>query len=204
MGTTSILAGQLSDKIQPKLLLILGLLVLTYVSFLFSAIDVWTTTGTLLGLIIFRRLAQAFCHSPLTTATLRGVPEDEVRMASGLFSLHRTLAGTVGTAVSVTLLEHREDLHTLLLSQRQTLYPLGTQVAVETIRGVLAQDGNMDGILAQKTTAVLRQMLSAEAGLAAYQNLFFIFAILTLFSVIPMLLMRDAKALPHAKMATGE
>ncbi|MBI3325914.1 MAG: MFS transporter [Nitrospinae bacterium] len=204
MGTTSILAGQLSDKMPPKFLLILGLLVLTYVSCLFSALDVWATTGTLLGLIILRRLAQAFCHSPLTTATLRGIPEDQVRMASGLFSLHRTLAGTVATAVAVTLLEHREAVHTDLLSQQQTLYPLGTQVAVETIRGVLAQDGHMDGILAQKTAGVLRQLLSAEAGLAAYQDLFFIFALLTLFSLIPVLLMQGGKTRPHAKVAKGE
>ncbi|MGH8056299.1 MAG: DHA2 family efflux MFS transporter permease subunit [Candidatus Entotheonellia bacterium] len=204
MGATSILAGRLSDKMQPKLLLILGLVVLTYVSFLFSAIDVWATTGMLLGLIIFRRVAQAFCHSPLTTATLRGIPEDQVRMASGLFSLHRTLAGTVATAVTATLLEHREAVHTDLLSQQQTLYPLGTQVAVETIRGVFARDGNMDGILAQKTAGVLRQMLSAEAGLAAYQDLFFIFAVLTLLSLIPVLLMQGGKARPHAKVAEGE
>jgi len=62
----------------------------------------------------------------------------------------------------------------------------------------------MDGILAQKTAGVLRQLLSAEAGLAAYQDLFFIFAVLTLFSVIPVLLMQGGKARPHAKVATGE
>ena len=33
MGITSILAGRLSDKIQPKLLLMIGLVGLTYVSF---------------------------------------------------------------------------------------------------------------------------------------------------------------------------
>ena len=125
-------------------------------------------------------------------------------MASGLFSLHRTLAGTVATAVAATLLEHREAVHTLLLSQRQPLYPLGTQIAEETIRSMLAQDGNTDGVLAQKTAGVLRQVLSAEAGLAAYQDLFFIFAVLTLFSVIPVLLMQDGKALLRAKGAQGK
>ena len=45
MGITSILAGRLSDNIQPKLLLIIGLLGLTYVSFKFCGLDVWATTG---------------------------------------------------------------------------------------------------------------------------------------------------------------
>jgi len=193
MGVTSIATGRLSDKIQPKFLLIVGLLGLTYVSFQFCTIDVWATSGVLLGLTILRRAAQAFCHSPLTSSTLRGIPEDEVRMASGLFNLHRTLAGAVGVALTATLMDYLEDVHTLLFSERQALYPLGTQVATETIRDVLIQDGHAKEGLAQMTTAVLHQMLGEEAALAGYQDLFFIFAALTLFSIVPVLLMRGGK-----------
>jgi EmrB/QacA subfamily drug resistance transporter len=193
MGTTSIIAGRLSDKIQPKLLLALGILMLTYVSFQFCSLDVWATTGTILGLIILRRGAQAFCHSPLTSATMRAVPEDQVRMASGLFNVHRTLAGAMGVALTATLMDYREDVHTLILSQRQGLYPLGTEVATEAIRGELMYDGARDEVLAQKTTAVLRQKLSDEAALAGYHDLFYMFAVLALFSLIPVAFMRGGK-----------
>lgn len=193
MGVTSILAGRLSDKIQPKLLLALGLLVLTYVSFQFCAIDAWATGALLLGLIIVRRAAQAFCHSPLTSATLRSIPEEQIRMASGLFNLHRTLAGAVGVAVTATLMDYREDVHSLLLSERQALYPLGTQVATETIREVLQQDGQINEGLAQMTSAVLRQKLTEEAALAGYQDLFFMFAVLALVSLVPVLFLRGGK-----------
>ena len=80
-------------------------------------------------------------------------------------------------------------MHTLLLSERQALYSLGTQVATKTIRDVLVQDGDVQEGLAQMTAAVLRQMLGEEAALAGYQGLFFIFAALTLFSLVPVLLM---------------
>jgi EmrB/QacA subfamily drug resistance transporter len=200
MGTTSIIAGRLSDKIQPKLLLALGLLMLTYVSFQFCGLDVWATTGVLLGLIVLRRGAQAFCHSPLTSSTLRGVPEDQVHMASGLFSLHRTLAGAVGVAVTATLMDYREDVHTLILSQRQALYPLGTEVATDAIREVLVQDGERDGGLVQKTAGILRQKLSEEAALAGYHDLFFMFAALTLFSLVPVMLMRGGKPVLPVKV----
>jgi MFS family permease len=201
MGVTSILAGRLSDKIHPTPLLVAGLLMLTYVSFQFCGINIWATTGVLLGLIVLRRTAQAFCHSPLTTASMRGVPEDQVHMAAGLFNVHRTLAGAVGVAVTATLMDYLEDLHTVILSQRQTLYPLGTQAALETVRGVLLWDGNMGGALAQKSMGVLREMLSAEAAMTAYQELFFMFAVLTLFSILPVLLLRGRKPLPQAVKA---
>jgi EmrB/QacA subfamily drug resistance transporter len=193
MGITSIIAGRLSDTIQPKLLLIIGLVGLTYVSFEFCGLDVWATTGVLLGLTMLRRAAQAFCHSPLSSSTLRGVPEDQVHMASGLFNLHRTVGGTMGIALTATLMDYREDVHTLILSQRQALYPLGTEVATDAVRGVLMQDGESGGMLAQKTAGILRQKLSEEAALAGYHDVFFMFAALTLFSLLPVLLMRGGK-----------
>ena len=204
MGVTSIIAGRLSDKIQPKILLIIGLSVLTYVSFEFVGLDVWATTGVLLGLILLRRGAQAFCHSPLTSSTLGGVPEDQVRMASGLFSLHRQLAGTMGVALTATLMNYREDVHTLILSQRQALYPLGTEVATDAIRGRLMQDGESGAMLAQKTAGILRQMLSDEAALAGYHDLFFMFAALTLFSLLPVMLMRSGKPVLPVKVGKKE
>ena len=131
MGTTSILAGRLSDKIQPQFLLIIGLIVLTYISFQFCAIDAWATGVLLLWLVILRRAAQAFCHSPLTSSTLRTISEEQLRMASGLFNLHRTLAGAVGVALTATLMDYREDVHTLLLSEqantRHTIIPARMQ-----------------------------------------------------------------------------
>ena len=195
MGTTSILAGRLSDKIQPQYLLILGLGVLTYISFQFCAIDAWATGAFLLGLVIMRRAAQAFCHSPLTSSTLRTISEEQLRMASGLFNLHRTLAGAVGVALTATLMDYREDVHALLLSERQALYPLGTQAATETIREVLQQDGQINEGLAQMTTAVLHQKLTEGAALAGYQDLFFIFAVFSLLSLIPVLFLRGGRGM---------
>ncbi len=201
MGTTSILTGRLSDIVQPKVLLTFGLLVLTYVSFQFCSINIWATSGVLLGLIILRRGAQAFCHSPLASSTLRGVPEDQVRMASGLFSLHRTLAGAVGVALSATLLDSRQDVHTLLLGQQQALYPLGTAVVTDTIRNVLIQDGQRGEMLAQMTASVLRQKLAAEAALAGYHDMFFMFASLTLVSLIPVLFLRRGEPVRPAQVS---
>jgi DHA2 family multidrug resistance protein len=160
------------------------------VSFQFCAIDAWATGALLLGLITLRRAAQALCQSPLTAAALRGIPEEQIPMASGLFNLHRTLAGAVGVALTATVMESREDVHTVLLSERQALYPLGTQVATATIREVLTQDGQGNEGLAQMTTAVLHDKLAEAATLASYHDLFFLFAVLTLGSLVPVLCLR--------------
>lgn len=200
MGIMSIMTGRLADRFQPKILLITGLLALTYASLQFCTIDVWTTGWVLLGLILMRRAAQACCNTPLTLVSLRNIPDDQVRMATGLFSLHRNLAGAVGVALSATLLDAREGLHWLQYAERQSLYPLGTDSATETIRGVLVQDGHTGEILSQMTTAVLRQQLGERAAMASYQDLFAMFAILAIVCLVPMLLLRTGqRAIPRGK-----
>ncbi|MBM3222944.1 MAG: DHA2 family efflux MFS transporter permease subunit [Candidatus Tectomicrobia bacterium] len=193
MGSMSILTGRLSDRMSPKLLLTIGLLGLIYASWQFCGIEVGVTTATILGLIILRRAAQAFCHSPLTTSAMHNVPEEQVRMASGLFNFHRTLAGVVGVAVTATLMDYLEQLHTLRLSQQQTMYPLGTQAATETIRSVLYAEGDRDVMLAQRADSVLQQILTDSAALAGYHDLFFLFVLLAIVSLVPVLLLRGGK-----------
>ncbi len=200
MGVMSIVTGRLADSFQPKILLVIGLLALTVASLQFLDIDVWTTGGVLLALIVMRRGAQAFCNTPLTIVSLRNVPDDELRMATGLFSLHRNLAGAVGVALSATLLDSREALHRLHYSEQQMLYPIGTEQAAETIRGVLVQDGQVGETLTQMTSGVMRQLLSERAAMGSYHDLFAMFAILAIACLIPVLLLRTG----HRAKPKGE
>ncbi len=193
MGTMSILTGRLADRFQPKILLLIGLVALIYVSLQFCVIDVWTTGAVLFGLILMRRAAQAFCNTPLTLLGLRHIPNDELRMATGLFSLHRNLAGAVGVALSATLLDSREALHRVQYGERQMLYPMGTEYATETIRGLLVQDGHTGATLTQMTRAVLRQLLGERAAMASYQDLFAIFTILAIVCLVPVLLLQTGQ-----------
>jgi hypothetical protein len=125
--------------------------------------------------------------------------------------LHRNLAGAVGVALTATLMEAHEDVHTLVYSQRKMLYPLGTEEATATIHGVLIQDGHTGDDLTQMTDMVLRQKLGDEAALAAYQDLFAMFVVLALVSIVPVLLMRrgqaarrDAESAEVVAKATGQ
>ena len=66
------------------------------------------------------------------------------------------------------------------------------------------QDGDSGGTLAQKTAAILRQQLSEQAAVAGYHDVFFMFAALTLFSLLPVLLMRGRKPVLPVKVEKKE
>ena len=201
MGTMSVVTGRLADRFQPKLLLIFGLLSLTYASVLFCSVEIGTAGAVLLGLILMRRGAQAFCNTPLTLMGLRQIPDDQLRMATGLFSLHRNLAGAVGVALSATLLQSRAEVRALQFSEQQMLYPMGAEQATEAIREVLILDGQTGGALEQMTASVLRQHLEAAAALTSYHDMFAMFAVLSLLCLIPTLIMRRSTGVAPRKRA---
>jgi len=62
-------------------------------------------------------------------------------------TFHRTLGGAAGVALSATLLNYRQDVRPLLFSQQHALYPLGTDVAADTVRTILMQEGLRDDTL---------------------------------------------------------
>ena len=97
-------------------------------------------------------------------------------MASGVFNLHRTLAGAVGVALTATVMEYREDVHTVAIcrsAKRST--PWAPRIATATIREVLRQDGQGREGVAQMTTAILHHQLEEAATLASYHDLFLLF-----------------------------
>jgi len=198
----SIRTGELADRFTPRILLITGLLALIYVSLQFCTIEIWTTGGVLLGLIVMRRAAQSFCNTPLTLVSLRQVPDDQLRMATGLFSLHRNLAGAVGVALSATLLESRAELRAVQYAEQQILYPMGVEQATEAIQEVLILDGQTGAVLEQMTSSVLRQQLEATAALTSYHDMFAMFAVLSLVCLIPTLIMRRSPGVAPRKRAS--
>ena len=201
MGVMSVVTGRLADRFQPKLLLIFGLLSLTYASVLFCSVEIGTTGVVLLSLIMMRRGSQAFCNTPLTLMGLRQIPDDQLRMATGLFSLHRNLAGAVGVALSATLLESRTAVRALQYAEQQMLYPMGAEQAAEAIREVLILDGQTGGTLEQMTASALRQQLDATAAMASYHDMFAMFAILALVCLIPSLIMRRSPSVAPRQTA---
>jgi DHA2 family multidrug resistance protein len=111
MFITAPLAGQLSEKFDPRFVLIAG--------FLFFALGTWQMTfvtqdwdfNELLWPQIFRGIGLMFAIVPVTNTALGTLPPERVKNASGLFNLMRNLGGAIGLAAINTVLNKRMDLH---------------------------------------------------------------------------------------------
>jgi MFS transporter, DHA2 family, multidrug resistance protein len=166
-------AGQLSQKFDPRYLLMAGFLLfavgtwqMTYVT---SDWDFWE----LLWPQIFRGIGLMFAIVPVTNTALGTLAPDRIKNASGLFNLTRNLGGAFGLAIITTILNDRMDLHLTRLheSVRWSREPASELLARLTAN----HQGSAAAAMALKQmTAMVRQ----QASVMSFADLFLILTVL--------------------------
>jgi DHA2 family multidrug resistance protein len=130
MFATAPVAGRLSAKLDPRVMLIGGFLCFAWGTWLMTSLtrdwDFWE----LFWPQIFRGIGMMMAIVPITNIALGTLPLDRVKNASGLFNLTRNLGGAVGLALLNTMLNDRIDLHLARLHESVTF---ARGAAVETL-----------------------------------------------------------------------
>ncbi|MGU3577158.1 DHA2 family efflux MFS transporter permease subunit [Brucellaceae bacterium C25G] len=117
MFVTAPFAGFLSNKMDPRYMMMLG-----FVGF---GIGTWLVTGLtadwdfyeLLIPQILRGCSLMICMVPINNLAMGTLPPSRMKNASGLFNLTRNLGGAVGLAVINTILTDRNAMHYQRLSE---------------------------------------------------------------------------------------
>ncbi len=184
-GVFSLLSGRLSDRIDPRWAMIFGFTTFALGYYWCASLDTWTTTGTIILLLLIRSSSYGWTSSPNTYATMQGLPAEQVRMASGLYSLVRGISGTFGVALCATFLAKRRDIHLLSLIQEQDARTSDFQETASSLQWTLREAGEVGEMLQIKTTVALRSLAMREATIKAYHDLFLIGAALSVLTILP-------------------
>ncbi|MGE3538013.1 MAG: DHA2 family efflux MFS transporter permease subunit [Candidatus Tectimicrobiota bacterium] len=201
-GCGSMIAGRLSDLADPRMPLLLGLVGFSVVYYWLGSISAEATAVALMTMFCLRSLSYSCVNSPNMLLSLRSLPEDKVGMGTGLFSVARGIAGTLGVAVCASFLEYRRDVHGLFLAEEQGLHELSSQWATEDMQRFFMDDGDGRGTAQVRAAARLNSLLENDATVAAYQDVFLCSALISLFTILPGLLRQSAaKKEPEAEAA---
>ncbi len=180
----------LSRGIDARWPMMCGLLTLAIGNFWMSRMNleispwqvVWPRVVIIMGL--------SMIFAPLNVAAFLHIPRELRPAAVGLLALLRNEGGSVGTSLAQTLLQRREQFHTLRLNEN--LDPLNPAVTDLIARGqsfFLSQTG--DAPLAGKMTLqILAQARDRQALSLAYFDIFWASAALAVCLVPLVLLMR--------------
>ena len=184
-GVAVVVAGRLADKMNLSVLTISGLVIFAVAFFWFATVNETVGMLTLIVLLTLRLTSFGLVGPPNNLSAMRALPEDQVVMASGVFSLLRSIAGTAGAALSVTLYEQRYFLHVQRYVENNDVTAPGLQDAMTAVQQFLHGVGELPALLAVQTPALVYQRLLAEANTLAYQDYFLLSALISLAAIVP-------------------
>jgi len=93
------LAGRLTDRVGPRPLITIGMVIVAAALFIQSHITVHSGYGLLLPGFMLMGLGMGLVMSPMSTAGMNAVDRTKAGVASGVLSMSRMVGGTFGVAV---------------------------------------------------------------------------------------------------------
>ncbi len=126
-------AGYLSDKYNPKKLFFFSSIFMFIFGMTLSSVDQYTERSTIMWLFLLWNIPMAFNFPPIQAVGYSGIPQDKLDLVSCGQNVARLLAGSVGTAISVTIMERKAD--TFFESFGRTIN-YGNIAAMNTLRSM--------------------------------------------------------------------
>jgi DHA2 family multidrug resistance protein len=186
MGVMMLLAGRLSDLIDSRLLLLVGLAFFGLGIFMQAQADMSSPDSLHVWAQVWRGVGIGLCFSPLSAICMRGMPPSMIAQATGLFNLTRQLAGSIGIAALNTVLTSRSVLHATMLGQGMSAQAESTQAFLQGTRAMLIARGMAPSQADLGAFSMLGSALKQQVAVLAYADLFYILLAIALIGFLPL------------------
>lgn len=115
------IAGKLFDKIGVIPLGLVGLSLLSVMSYELHALTIDTPHSWLIPVLVLRGIGMGLCMMPISTAGMNAVEPRKVGNASSLSNLVRQVAGSMAIAILTMIMQKRASLHGSHIAENITL-----------------------------------------------------------------------------------
>ncbi len=194
MAVMGPISGALSDKLNPKIIAGLGIILLAMSLFVNHFLSLFSMTSDIMVSLYLRGFGMALIFTPLNTLSLSDIPRDRMAQASGLFNVIRQVGGSFGVAIMGTLLTDRTIFHT-------TMYGQSVSPASPVVQNVLLGLRNFSqrvvggtmSLSAMRAEALLGYQVGQQAFVSAVDDDFLVAAAITILCLVPILFLRYKK-----------
>jgi DHA2 family multidrug resistance protein len=187
------LVGLMVAKVDPRRLLALGLcggaLTLYWLGNLSLSAGYWDIfwpqfiQGVSLGLIFV----------PLTTISMDPIPKEAMGNATSLFNLMRNIGGSVGIALSTTLIARRSQENISTLGSHVSAYDPQARAFLEGLRATMMARGADLATATERANAMAFGLVARQASMLAFVGVFRMLALIFVLMLPLLLLMRTPK-----------
>lgn len=186
VGLMMPISGALVPRVDPRILLSLGLGIMGYSMFLQAGMTTDTSTWDIVYWTILRGIGMGLAFPSMNQTTLGAVPIQNVGMASGMFNVTRQIGGSFSIALLSTLLTQRTVLHTSILGQDAARTGQVGHFIASVVQHAQAM-GLSPMVAQQQAGAMFGGALAKQASVLAFQDAFYAAAIVMMLGMIPAL-----------------
>jgi DHA2 family multidrug resistance protein len=194
-GIVAPISGRISDKLNPKLPAITGVILMAFSFYLNSRLSFLSEMKSIMISLYIRGFAMGLLFTSLSTVSLLQIPKEKMAQAAGISNSIRQLGGSLGVAILATLLTSRVSYHAQqyggAINARSEVY----QQTTGKIRFHLQHDaGSSPTDATMQSQTILLSDINKQAYIQGINDDFFLASIITLIGGIPILFLRTKKS----------
>ena len=184
------IVGLLITRINSKGIVIAGIIVTAYSTYLMSTFNRLADFNTVVWPRIIMGIGVGLIIIPLTTLTLSRMKKQQMGNATSIFNLVRNIGGSFGVAISTTILTRRAQFHQAHLIDHLTpfdmTYALGSSRASEALQ----QRGLEPAFSGQGGLAAIYDQVIREASMMSFNDVFYLLSVMLVLTVPLVFFMR--------------
>jgi len=197
------LSGYLTSKIDPRRLMVVGIVLGAITMFDFSRLNLDAGYWDIFWPQVFQGVALALLFIPLMALSMSSIPKEKMGNATSIFNLMRNIGGSFGIALMTTFLARRSQFHQSRLVGNINPGNLKMRTMIAGMQAWFQSHG-VDGVDAhRKALAAVYGLVQQHAAMLAFVEAFWVMAVM-FFALLPfLLLLRYHKARPQAERPSG-
>jgi DHA2 family multidrug resistance protein len=193
-----LIAARLIGRVDERLLMAIGIVIRAASLFMLGDLNLSMSMSSVVWPNIVNGFANGFLFVPLTTMTMKTLPNELMGAGTGLYNLVRNLGASVGISMVTTFLIRGEQAHQNYLVAHLNGSDPAYRNTLNQITGYLALH-NGPAAARQQALGFLYQTLHQQATLASYIDDFRLLGFLSLICMPFLLFFRNVKARQDAE-----
>lgn len=174
------LVGKLTERMDARLLLAFGLLMTGYSTYYMSGFNLEIDIKTAIYSRVILAVGMPFIFVPCSYLMIAYIPKEEMSNASAIYNLLRNLGSSFGVAFVTTLIARRSQFHQSRLEEHLSPYNPVYAIYFEELKTFLSQKIGPYADLSERAENLIYKMLEKQATLLAFDDAFFVLAIILL------------------------
>ena len=198
---TMALTARILNRIDTRGVVVVGAILFSISMWTWSHFTLASGRPDMFWPLVLRGIGLGLVFVPLTNLSLAQLPMSKIAQGTGLNNLLRQLGGSIGIAITATLLTRFQVQVRSVLGQNVNDFSQAAQARLAALSSYLVARGTPLALARQKAVALLEGEVTRQAMMISFERLFLLFGLMFLVSLPLLFLMQRARRAPSGSVA---